>query len=242
MDLNSIEATSVAIRAGQVAAAELMNLLTREDDEPPRPIEDWFGPGQEPDASLQQDVGRTLERITRLGEIVDKLGGYVCHSADAVSGERLYRWAVHEDLVRRGEWGDLPFGQRQAYDLFALVTRSAHVPLKAEQDRLAAIGAEPPKQLGLALEDSIFEPEESLGKLRPEAVAAAPMIDRYYRETAARRAQEKATKDAARKAKELPPGEWAPKATPKPSGAPLSVGEAAHTPPAPNRGGRPRTK
>lgn len=172
MDLTSIEATSVAIRAGQVAAAELANLLLREDVEPGAPIEDWFDP-RPPAATVADvliDLGNTLA-------IVDKLGGYVCHSADAVSGERLYRWAVIEGLCSRVEWADRPFGQRQAFELFATVVRHVHTALKAEQARLETKPA--PTQTRLALEDSIFEPTTSLGELRKESVAAGPLIANY---------------------------------------------------------------
>jgi hypothetical protein len=216
MDLTSIEATSVAIRAGQVAAAELTNLLTHEDEDLPTPIEDWFDPRG------FHEQPPTHEGIEELALKVEKLGGYVCHSPDPVSGERLYRWAVYEDLVRRAEWIDLPWERRQAYELFAGTVRAVYVPLKAEQERLIAIGTEPPRQLGLALEDSIFEPEEGLGALRKESIAAAPLIANYQRETAAAAAAE-----AERKADEDPAD----------AGRVLSIGEAPVKPPV-NRGGR----
>jgi hypothetical protein len=54
--------------------------------------------------------------------------------------------------------------------------RAVYVPLKAEQDRLIGDRRGAAAQLGLALEDSIFEPRGGLGALRPEAIAAAPLI------------------------------------------------------------------
>jgi hypothetical protein len=228
MDLTSIEATSVAIRAGQVAAAELANLLLHEDEDQPTPIEDWFDPRGEyarPGEGHQQ-------QIEQLGAAVDRLGGYVCHSADPVSGERLYRWAVHEGIARLVEWADLPFGRRQAFEVFAATTRAVYVPLKAEQTRLEAIGKEPPHQLGLALADSIFEPEETLGTMRPEAIAAAPLISAYHTAQAAEAA-------AAPKAKPAPREKAAKPYVPLSNA--LSVGEAPVAPPV-NRGGRGNTK
>lgn len=171
MDVTSIEATSVAIRAGQVAAAELANLLLHDDVEPAAPIEDWFDP--QPRTLLNTEAVRAALRY-HIEHGVDRLGGYVCHSADAVSGERLYRWAVLEGIAGRAEWADRPFGQRQAYEIFAAVVRQVYVRLKAEQARLEAKPA--PVQTKLALEDSIFEPIGKMGELRKESVAAAPLI------------------------------------------------------------------
>jgi hypothetical protein len=232
MDLNSIAATSVAIRAGQVAAAELCNLLTHEEDDVPSPIEDWFDPrgfAEEPP---------TRELIEELGSKVDRLGGYVCHSADPVSGERLYRWAVIEGIVRRGEWADQTFARHQAYDIFALTVRAAYTPLKAEQARLAAEGAPPPQQLGLALEDSIFEETEGLGAMRPEAIAAAPLIAAYD-QAAAKRAKEPAKPKRKVHATEVP-DDLEPH-VPFANNQILSIGEAPVKPPV-NRGGRGKRK
>lgn len=171
MDLTSIEATSVAVAAGQRAAAVLCYLLSAEEDEPGNSIEDWFDPQPRPVPAA------AAAYYTGLQARVERLGGYVCHSADPVSGERLYRWAVIEAIAPRAEWADQPFARRQAFEIFAATVRAVYLPLRLEQQRLDRKPA--PQQTRLALEDSIFEPTTSLGELRPESVAAAPLVAAY---------------------------------------------------------------
>lgn len=260
MDITQIDAASFATRTAQVATAELYSLLSSENDfSPPKP--NWFN------ASLPADSKDPREHVDRqvaLDGLIERLGGYVCsHQVD--QGERLYRWGVMEGIVPRADWSAQPFELRQAFETFADTCRNTFMAISVAQlaieEARTAAGIVP---VGLKREDSIFADDgDTLGTLRPEAIAAGPLIGRYTRERAAEEArirEQKRIDDAAaavaaeadrQKFNGADPEAFDHDGDKKPGGsrkgprrakpAPKTVGEAPVRPPV-NRGGRGRRK
>lgn len=231
MDITTIDAPSFATRVAQVAAAELYGLLTVEPDQvwSPAQMQNWYNRHRAP-----PDLWQFAADVEAMGQYVTKY--------QVETGERLYRWAGPRGIARLGNWPDEPLAVRQAYDAFVDTCRVTYLGLagvqRAFEEARRAAGVRPPP--GLKLEDSIFEPDEPLGKLRPEALEAQALIARYDRgraEAAALAAAERRQQDeadaAARAAEEKRQQRTARRKPP----APIAAGEALaqHQP---NRGGR----
>lgn len=233
MNILEIDAINFSGRVGHVAAAELTGLLVHGDVQPEA---SWF----------TGEIGAPAsEAIT---EEIDRMAQYV--AGRLCSGETVYRAFQGNDWSKREPW------LRMAYDLFASTVSSIASKLLADQraaERAIAMEKERAARPRLKLEDSIFEPEESLGAMRPEALEAQKLYaelkkakakqERLQRKLEAARARqetaadhmsklaaeaEQAQAEVERIASSLPP-------------APMSIGEAPASPPV-NRGGRGRKK
>lgn len=221
MDIIEIHAPSFAARVAQVAAAELCGLLSFGE---PVPVIHWYDP-----------AGGTRSPEQAAADI-ERLADYVC-TRDVLLGEQLYRWAIGAGIIAAPPdgWAALPLPTSSAFVQFVATCRGVYRHLDTLQQsafgRLERETAPPPP--ALRREDSIFEEVESLGTLRPEAVAAMPMIAGYDKAQREALELEREQKRAAREQ------EKAAKAAARP--APLSVGEAPARPPV-NRGGRGRKK
>ncbi len=241
MDITTIDAISYATRVGNVAAAELYGLLADGEG----PALNWFNP-----ASQLVDDGLEETWLEWLGDQVAELGKYTCINL-VDQGERLYRWGGSQGIVPLGEWALLDVAGKQAFEAFVDTVRHTFVSLsvaqQAQANARAAAGVRPPEKPNL--EDTIFEREESIFTLRPEAIAAAPLQARLRRETEEaekRAAAEKAAQDEAdaaavekkRRADKAAATRAANRAN-KP--APMSAGETVVAP-ATNRGGRGKIK
>jgi hypothetical protein len=233
MDITKIDPVSYATRVGHMAAGEIYGLLAETSATPA--LEAWYRAG---------DAGG-LETAA-IAEQVLHMGLYVATN-QVDQGERLWRWAVSKAYVPAGDWPVLGFASRQAFEVFVDTARHVYLGLAtAQQAADAARRAAGTAPAPLALEDSIFEREEALGTLRPEAVAAGPLMARYARERQLADAEEKAKAAAAAAAAEQEAAEEAarraarearPKRVPKPKPAPLSAGDTLVAPAA-NKGGR----
>lgn len=123
-------------------------------------------------------------RSDRVDRDVLAIGAYACR-LDPALGETVFRWAADRELVRPVAWGQLTFLEQLAYTTFAEVARRTYVRLRAEMIRIGAIEHPAPAAAAVKLEDSIFEGEESMGTLRPEAVGAAEWLRQHAEEASA---------------------------------------------------------
>lgn len=230
MDITKIDPVSYATRVAHLAAGEMFGLLAEAQE--PAQLEAWYRAGN----------AGTLA-TAEIGDQVLHMGLYVA-SNQVEQGERLWRWAVSKGYVPAGDWPVLGLASRQAFECFVDTARHCYLGLataqKAVDDARQAAGTAPAP---LALEDSIFEREEPLGTLRPEAVAAGPLVARYTRERELDDAEEKAKAVAAKAVAEQAAAAEAARKAPKPKRpprekpAPLSAGDTLVAPPA-NKGGR----
>lgn len=240
MDIAQIHVGSYATRIAQVASSELAAWL-QEDIDLVVPLETWFDPSRPNPLDADGEDHEAAERQ----RILEAMGEYVCARRIEV-GETLYRHAVGQGLVRdQGSWASLPFSQRQPWETFVSTCRAVYADLIAAQlatvDARRQALAEAP---ALKREDSIFEEEESLGTLIPEAVAALKLSPSYQRthDSQLQAARQRIADVIAFKGADLKkfdhdgdgrPGGSKPRA--------LSAGEAPARAPV-NRGGRGRKK
>ncbi|TPM06774.1 MULTISPECIES: hypothetical protein [unclassified Mesorhizobium] len=216
MDILEIDAVSFAGRVAHVAAAELAGLLVFGEV---RPLPTWFAAGT--DLAEGYDVTTDIEAMA------------VYVSRRLCIGETLYRSRSATD------WEDVDPAIKMAFDLFASTTASVVSKLLASQEQAEKdleLATRPPAP-AIAVEDTIYETEESLHTLRPEAVQAQKQIAHYDQ-------AQKADRKAKREAKAL--ADAAKRATRSSTSAtkhvgdkpaPMSVGEAPPAAPV-NRGGR----
>lgn len=230
MNITNIDATSYATRVAQQATAELFGLLSSATDAL-EPVQRWFDPDF---ATLIPDRDRSDDDV-ETALVIEALGEYAC--ARSVAGETLYRWAIGQEFVARGEWTTLAFATQLAFTLFCQTAENTVKHLTDEQQRLAAAKARPTAPAPLKLEDSIFEEHDKLSELRPEAV------QQVYHQRLVARTEQDAKEKAKEETKAASAAKKAEKAAEGPvdakGAAPLSVGEAPATIPI-NRGGRPR--
>lgn len=227
MNILEIDAVNFAGRVGHVAAAELAGLLNHGEV---RPEVGWFA------GELGAEAGAAL------GERIDGMAGYVLQRQ--CSGETLYR--AHGGAM---EWQACSPWMWHCYDLFVVTVLAVGSRLLAEQRWMEAAHRQAAQaNAPLKLEDSIFEREESLGTLRPEAVAAAAQMAAHEAaskaEARTRRRLQEARRRAERAAASVAEAEQAHGAAAaelSSTPAPMSVGEAPAKPPV-NRGGRGRKK
>lgn len=222
MDILEIDVASFAGRAGYVAATQLHVLLT--DGPGAAPVLNWY------DAAAPELRGGADVDAAAIDTAVEAMATYVMTRRCA--GETLYRHANSA-----GDWAAEPLARRLAFDLFAQTVDTVGGRLlelqKAAEEALEIATRPAPKPP--AIEDTIFETEEKLGTLRPEAVAAAGQIAAHDAAvTAEREEQERLAAEQQAEEAQQPETAAAPP-------APLSVGE---TPPASpvNKGGRGRKK
>lgn len=170
MDITKLHTVSFAARIGQVAASEITGLLQSPEGEvwTVEDCQNWFD--------------RTLD-LDAAGDVVEQLGEYVCqHQVE--EGERLFRHATNTRLVAPiGDWAGMSFEQRFPWESFVDACRQAFNALKAAQLAIidARKAAEPVAPATLAREDSIFEEEDDMFALRPEAVEALKLTGIYER-------------------------------------------------------------
>lgn len=218
MDILDIDAVNFAGRVGHVAAAELAGLLTHGEISP---MQDWF---------LREPATEEAD----LGAAVDQMAGYVVRRL--CTGETLFR---HLDV---GEWDEAPLALRAAFEVFASTVAS--VGSKLLQDQRAAEAAMElatrPSPKPVAVEDTIFEKEESLGAMRPEAQASAVQVAERDRQLKAEARARRKAEQAAKKAEAARETDAKATASSVPA-VPMSVGEAPAKPPV-NRGGRGKKK
>lgn len=219
MEILDINAVNFAGRVAHVAAAELYGLLVHGEI---RPIANWF------DARVELDDQALTDRV-------DAMAVYVAKRAPA--GETLFR------ASRGADWTGQDEAVRLAYDLFASTVADVAGQLaKAQAAAEHALElATRPAAAPVKLEDTIFEPEESLGTLRPEAVAAAAQIAEHDKAVKAEARARRKARDAAARAEKAKAAHAAAQAKLQAAPTPLSVGEAPPAPPV-NRGGRGRKK
>lgn len=245
MDIAEIHVGSFATNVAQVAAAQIAGLLH----------------GLEWDASDHDNWFDPASDLGAAATVVEQLGEYVI-ARQTPQGETLYRFALGRSLIAdQGPYASLAYARRQPWETFVATCRAVHADLMAAQ--LATIEArrqarsEAPVST-IKREDSIFEEEDKLGDLIPEAVEALRLSGTYQRthgpaldEARAKLAQQisdRAKFNGADPAKFDHDGDGkAGGARPQPlpggsgPGQPLSVGEAPVKPPV-NRGGRGRKK
>ncbi len=237
MDITTIDAVSFAIRVGQAAASELYTLLSVDDDyRMPEP--GWFNPGR---FAVMPADAEAAQHLDDLAAGVDALGQYACLN-QVDQGERLFRWGQMKAIVPSGDWAVLDVAGRQAFEAFTLTTRHTYLGLAVAQQAIKNARAAAGVPTTLKREDSIFEETESLGTLRPEAVAASGLTARMEREGAAeRQRQEDLAWGALWDEAEAENREWDKEHRPKrqrpPKPAPIAAGETVAKP-AVNRGGR----
>jgi hypothetical protein len=174
MNILDIDAASFAGRVAHVAASELHGLVSRGR---PGGIINWYdrGGSELPPEQINLDIDAAADYVT----------------TKHCSGEQLW----HKMLLERRAapnrkdqtaFADLPFSVQLAYNIFAQVCDLAHSRIQAEQNRAENdldLATQP--EVRLKLEDSIFEPEEDMGTLRPEAVIASG-LDAVRRDLEAR--------------------------------------------------------
>jgi|GEM_PF-5457190 hypothetical protein len=238
MDITKIHTADYATRIGQTAAAEVAGLLAGPDDADDAgmvtPLEIWFDPTR-PNYAPRKQAARYADEMLERMVILERLGAYVCQR-QVHSGEQLFRYAIGEGLVPNANWDTLSFEQRQPWEIFAHCCLQSFQALRTAQlaiiDARKAVNAAAPA--GLKREDSIFEEEDDMFALRPEAVEYLRNLPAYHRGRA-----EEARRLAATAAVDQPQDD--PKPAGKPRGgkrpAALSAGEAPARPPV-NKGGR----
>lgn len=212
MDILEIDAVNFAGRVAHVAAAELFGLLEHGEV---RPVDGWLVAGEAVDPDT-------------LSATIDKMAGYVAQRAPV--GETLYR-AFRP--LGGAPWDVQTLAVQSAFELFAVTSArvsSRLLQLQAEEEqRLAASRMAQGRPVDV--EDTIFEQEESLHTMRPEALEAAKKIADYDQaQKEERRARRKAA--AAKKKAESQAAE-----TPATPAAIPPIGEAPQSKPV-NRGGR----
>lgn len=227
MDILKIDPVSYATRVAHMAAGEMYGLLSDKTEAPA--LEAWYRPG-----------APTLETHEIASQVL-AMGGYVA-AQTVTQGERLYRWAVMRGFIPPGiDWSALQLADRLAFEVFVDTARNAFGGLAIEQkavtDAQAAAGIAPAV---LKREDSIFDEQEPIGTLRPEAVAAGPMLERYQRARERADMETRQAAEAERKKQERKDAAAARKAAARPMTA-LSAGETLVAQ-QPNKGGRGKTK
>ena len=148
-----IDVTSHAARVAYVAAQEVMALLAA-DEEGEAPL---FLPPPDPDLMESHVLNMA----------------YFVGSAEFDSGETLWRQFRPAGMA----WEDVSPVERLALDVFVLVCRAMTGKLNtlAVMERLEV----PPPNPPMALEDSIFEPEKSMGEMEAYAADAAKAMAAY---------------------------------------------------------------
>ncbi|NUR12343.1 MAG: hypothetical protein HOQ20_10950 [Bradyrhizobium sp.] len=212
MDILEIDAVSFAGRVAHVAAAELAGLMKFGEV---RPFPTWFALGE-----IAEDHDVTAD--------IEAMANYV--SRRLCIGETLYR------SRNAGDWEGEDPAIKMAYDLFASTAASVVSKLlsaQAHAEKALELATRPPAA-AIDVEDTIFEKEESLGTMRPEAVASQAQVANY---DALQKADRKAKRAAAAAAKAAAERDALAAAAPPGTPAPLSVGESPPAAPV-NRGGR----
>lgn len=274
MNLLEIDAVSYATHVGQQATSEIARLLWSAADAPSLPILNWYAVGPADKADWLDELALTEGeegevRTLLLEQALEELGAEICRQGIS-QGEWLWREARERDIGNaEPDWSDMPPEQRLAWETFVNITRQAFGQIRTQQLALEDVMRPAPGSVPVSLkrEDSIFEEEDGLGDMRPEAVAALRNSASYTQaaqEARETRAADQAKFNGADPAKfdhdgnGRPGGAAPPAAAPgqsqsaveksiarnqrkasKPS--PLSVGEAPAKPPV-NRGGRGRKK
>lgn len=164
-----IDVTSHAARVAYVAAQEVMALLAA-DEEGEAPL---FLPPPDPDLMESHVLNMA----------------YFVGSAEFDSGETLWRQFRPAGVA----WEDVGQVERLALDVFVLVCRA----MTGKLNTLAVMEQHevPPPNPPMALEDSIFEPEKSMGEMEAYAADAAKAMAAY--DAAVRMAEIEAAADAA---------------------------------------------
>ncbi|CAN7375385.1 hypothetical protein LJR231_002254 [Phyllobacterium sp. LjRoot231] len=162
MDILEIDAASFAGRVAHVAASELHGLVSWGKT---GGIINWYdrGGSELPPEQINLDIDAAADYVT----------------TKHCSGEQLWHKMLLEKRASPTKphqiaFTDLPFSVQLAYNIFAQVCDMAHARIQTEQNRAEnelELATRP--DVPLKLEDSIFEPEEHMGTLRPEAVIAS---------------------------------------------------------------------
>lgn len=150
-----IDVTSHAARVAYVAAQEVMALLAADEDgEAP-----LFLPPPDPDLMESHVLAMA----------------YFVGSAEFDSGETLWRQFRPAGTA----WENVSPVERLALDVFVLVCRA----MTGKLNTLAVMEQQqvPPPNPPMALEDSIFEPEKSMGEMEAYAADAAKAMAAYDR-------------------------------------------------------------
>jgi hypothetical protein len=217
MDILDIDAASFAGRVAHVAAAELYGLLRYGEG---RPVANWF------------DLSGVELTDERIDADVETMTAYVVKRQCV--GETLYRF-----MQAGGDWPAELAERRMAFELFTSTVISVGGRLVAAQKTAEAALelATRPAAKAVDIEDTIFEKEESLHTVRPEAMASQEQIANYQALAKADRKAKRAAKAAADAALERDALAAATRGRPPP----LSIGEAPAAAPV-NRGGRGKKK
>jgi hypothetical protein len=229
MDILEIDAVSFAARTAQVAAAELYGLLAHGVT---TGIVNWYdGSGTElGDEKIEDDVAA--------------MAAYTAKRKCA--GETLFIWNFQNGRAAgdtgRQIFAEQSFARRLAYDLFAsTMVNVAWKILDAQQAREAVLRQAQDEAARAAqkvkLEDTIFEPEEGLGTLRPEAQEAASQVAAYDHAQADERRRKRAEQKDREEQENAAAAAAAAKGRQRARPAPMSAGEAPPAAPV-NRGGR----
>jgi hypothetical protein len=158
-----IDPVDFAGGVAHVAAAQLFEFLSmveRDASDGAKAAVSWFGGGF---SAANEDLQANVIDLAR----------YVGRSG--AGGEQLWRWGningiVQSGIPESGQFAELALAHRFAFDLFAEIAKIAHrqidqVQIEIRKLEAAAIAAE--NVQALKLEDSIFEPDGSLGDMEP---------------------------------------------------------------------------
>jgi hypothetical protein len=156
--LRDTDETAAAV--AHLAAARLYALMTSDAEEPGVNFK-WFD-----HAGVFAAEGKGVMEVVTAQ--VTGMASYV-RSRQVQSAEQIFRHTGGKD------WASQPVAYRQALEVFRLTALSVATGMEArrnalievERQKIAAGHVKP-----LAIEDSIFEPETSLGEMLPHAVQA----------------------------------------------------------------------
>lgn len=162
MDIMEINPVEFGGAVAHVAAGQVFQILSStETRDGPQSI-DWYGGGDDND-DIPTDIMLFADYVGQT----------------AAGGERLWRWGVISGLVLVGvpasqDYADVPPSRRWAFDMFAAICLQGFtqmLTLQNEEKARQALLAQAEINQPIAIEDSIFEPEGSLGELDKHAPA-----------------------------------------------------------------------
>lgn len=163
MDIMEINPIEFGGAVAHIAAGQVFQILSSTETMGAPQSIDWYGSGDQDNNDVATDIML--------------LADYVAQTA--ASGERLWRWGVINGLIMADvpdghNYNDVPASRRWAFDMFATISLQGFtqmLTLQNEEKARLALEAIAETSQSLALEDSIFEPEGSLGELEKHAPA-----------------------------------------------------------------------
>jgi hypothetical protein len=161
MDIMEINPIEFGGAVAHIAAGQVFQILSSTENMAGPQSIDWYGSGDQDNNDVATDIMLFADYVAQT----------------AAGGERLWRWGVINGLIMTDvpdghDYSAVPASRRWAFDMFATISLQGFtqmLTLQNEEKGRLALEAMANTNQPLALEDSIFEPEGSLGELEKHA-------------------------------------------------------------------------